>query len=64
MGIFVAAVGFVTGYLLPMLLMAIETKRTGYDAGNAGVLICCTVPVLTVAGFFVGHFVGRRMDRR
>jgi hypothetical protein len=57
MGIFGAAVGFVAGYLLPMVLMAIETKRTGYDAGNAGVLICCTVPLLAVAGLCVGYFV-------
>ncbi len=63
MAIIGAAAGFVIGYLLPMLVMYVETRRTGYDAGNAGVLICCTVPLLTIAGAFAGRFVGRRMDR-
>ena len=44
--------------------MQAHQARTGFDAGNAGVLFVCTVPLLVPAGAFTGAFIGRRIGRR
>lgn len=40
------------------------TEETGYDAGNAGVLFCCTVPTFPMIGIAIGAAIGRAIDRR
>ncbi|MEM6551688.1 MAG: hypothetical protein AAF750_06140 [Planctomycetota bacterium] len=42
--------------------MSWSESRTGYDAGNAGLLFCCTLPTLPVIGLAAGFALGLKLD--
>lgn len=56
--VFAGAVGFVIGLVLAVVpvfvMMEMSFRATGYDAGNGGILLCCTVPTLPIFGALAG----------
>ncbi len=46
------------------MLMARSSERTGYDAGNAGVLFACTVPFVPPVAIAIGAALGFLLDAR
>ncbi|MEM6552961.1 MAG: hypothetical protein AAF750_12665 [Planctomycetota bacterium] len=63
-----AICGLVLGLLaaisVPYLLMRWSQWRTGYDAGNAGILFCCTLALFPLVGLIAGLLVGTSLDHR
>lgn len=55
-----AGVGFLVGYLLPMLVV----NLAGVRAETGDMAACCMVPLLTIAGGVGGFFYGRDLDRK
>ncbi len=59
-----AGAGFLVGYLLPLALTSIEAIRSGVGQDNTGAVICCTAPLLTIAGGVGGFLFGKRLDQQ
>ena len=62
-----AIAGTVLGAVLAVvpvwMMMSHYTNQTGYGAGNAGVLFCCSVPLFPPLGLALGMAVGYAIDR-
>lgn len=62
-GIIGGGIGLFLAIVPLYVLMELSYERTGYDAGNAGVFFCCTVPTFPIIGAFIGvwlaHIFGK-----
>jgi len=57
-----AVLGAVLAVVPLTLMMAYEEARTGFGAGNAGVLFCCTIPVVPIVCMAIGGSIGYWID--
>lgn len=63
-GVLGAVVGLIAAIVPLFLMMEISYRITGYDAGNAGVLFCCTVPTFPIIGAMVGVMIAHWIANR
>ena len=58
-----AVLGGVLAVVPLWMMMSYSESQTGYDAGNAGVFFCCTVPLFPPIGLALGIAAGYAIDK-